>query len=117
MGQPGLGPPPFLGPDRLAHLRFQRRLEQRLQRRLQEILVALQQLFDVNQFGLTLAVGHGVLPCWGWVMSTSPAYHDHSRLTRFYELALNRICRTFRTLSRRPALTKITRSSLREKAG
>src|SRR5271167_742210 len=36
-------------------------------------------------------------------MSTSPAYHDHSRPTRFYEFALNPICRTFRTLSARAA--------------
>jgi hypothetical protein len=34
------------------------------------------------------------------VISTSPAYHDHLQLTRFYEFAINRICRTFRTLSR-----------------
>jgi mutator family transposase len=98
IGQPRFGALAFLGPDRFAHLRFQRDLQQRLQRRLQKILVTLQQLFHVNQFGLTFAFGHGVLPCSGWVMPTSPAYHDHSRLTRFYEFALNRICRTFRTL-------------------
>ncbi len=65
IGQPRLGALPFLGPDRFRHLRFQRRLEQRLQRHLQEILVALQQLFDVNQFRLTFAFGHGVLPSYG----------------------------------------------------
>jgi hypothetical protein len=53
---------PFSAPDRFRHLRFQRRLEQRL---LQEILVALQQFFDVNLFGLTFAFGHGVLPSYG----------------------------------------------------
>ena len=65
VGQSRLGSFPLLGPDRFAHLRFQRGLEQRLQRRLQEIFVALQQLFHVNQFGLTFAFGHGVLPCYG----------------------------------------------------
>jgi len=40
-----------------------------------------------------------VFPSYGWVTSTSPAYHDRSCSTRFYEFALNRICRTFRTLS------------------
>ena len=35
-----------------------------------------------GKFGLTLACDHGVLPCYGSVTSTSPAYHDHSRITR-----------------------------------
>jgi len=50
------------GADRFGHFRLERGLNQRLHRRAHEILIPRQQSFQVNNFRLTLALGHGVHP-------------------------------------------------------
>jgi hypothetical protein len=46
----------------VGHLRLERRLNQRFHRRTHEILVPRQKSFQLDNFPLTLALGHGVLP-------------------------------------------------------
>jgi len=72
VGQPGFRPLPLGGADRLGHLCLERRLNQRLDCGADKIRILRQQFFHIDQPRLTLAFGHGVLPCNGWVMATSP---------------------------------------------
>jgi hypothetical protein len=65
VGNPRLAALAFGGADRLGHLRFQRRLHQRLDRSPHEIPVLRQQPFQIDDFRLSLAFGHGVLPFQG----------------------------------------------------
>jgi hypothetical protein len=69
--QPGFAPLAFLGPDPFRHLRLERRLNQHRYCRAHKILALRQQFFHIDQLRLTLALGHGVLPCYGSVMASS----------------------------------------------
>jgi hypothetical protein len=53
----------------LRHLRFQSRMDLTLNRRSEEVLVALQKSFEVDDLGLTFKLSHGVHPSTGLVTS------------------------------------------------
>ena len=60
--EPGLGSLPLRRTKRLSHLGFQRRLDHRFHRGSEELRIARQQGFDIDDLALTLNLGHGVLP-------------------------------------------------------
>ena len=83
--QPRLGPLALGGANRFRHLRLERGLNQRFHRRTHEIFVPRRQSFQVDNFRLTLALGHGVHPHG----VGDVRHHQHAMAAQAVALLLN----------------------------